>query len=253
MKSPKTILITGANSGLGKALAIYYSAKGNILLLTGRNEERLKHASDLCKSKGAVVETAIIDVIDKDSLREWIINMDKKHQIDLVIANAGISGGTAGGEESEAQARKIMRTNVDGVLNTIFPSIDCMKQRKRGQIAIISSLASFRALPGSPAYSTSKAAIRFYGEALRTALEDDGVELSVVCPGYIKTPMTDINKFPMPFLMSAEKASHLIAKRLEGNPPRIAFPLFMYIVVWFFGILPPWLTDPIFKRLPKKG
>ena len=129
----------------------------------------------------------------------------------------GISGGTggAGGDpsagpmqgESPAQARQIFDVNLGGVLNTLEPVLPAMLQRGRGQVAIISSLAAFRGWPGAPAYSASKGAVRFYGEALRGALHSSGVEINVVCPGFVVSRMTDVNQFPMPFLMSAEKAA----------------------------------------------
>ena len=127
-----------------------------------------------------------------------------------------------------------------------------MKERKAGQIVIISSLAGFRGLPSSPAYSASKAAVRVYGEGLRGNLEKIGIAVNVVCPGYIKTPMTDVNEFPMPFLMSPEKCAAIIVKGLEKNKSRISFPFPLFFVVWLATLLSNVITDPIFSRLPSK-
>ena len=178
--------------------------------------------------------------------------IDLKTPVDLVIANAGISAGTGGGGESAQQVRRIFSTNIDGVMNSIQPLIPAMATRKRGQIAIISSLAGIRALPSSPAYSASKACVRYYGDALRGWLAKNNVNVSVVCPGYVRTPMTDVNDFPMPFIMSAEKAAAIIAKGLERGKPRIAFPLALYIPLWLLSCLPVCITDPFFARLPAK-
>jgi short-subunit dehydrogenase len=169
-----------------------------------------------------------------------------------VIANAGISAGTSGGLESEDQIESIFKTNIDGVINTINPAIKIMEKQKYGQIAIISSLAGFRGLPSSPAYSASKSCVRVYGESIRGSLAPLGIKVNVVCPGYIKTPMTDVNEFPMPFLMDANKAAKIIKNGLRKNRSRIAFPFPLYFVVWLATLISTTITDPIFARLPKK-
>jgi short-subunit dehydrogenase len=252
MKNPKNILISGAGSGIGRALAVAYSAPGVNLFLCGRNLEKLQATKILCAELKANVLLEVLDVCDEEASRKWIEKISENYAIDLVIANAGISAGTAGGAESFAQVKKIFATNLDGVLNIIHPVIEKMRLRKSGQIAIISSLAGLRGLPSSPAYSASKAAVRVYGEALRGNLAEFGIEVNVVCPGYVRTPMTDVNDFPMPFLMSAEKCAAIIKKGLAKNRPRIAFPCPLYFIMWLAALLPCKITDPIFARLPKK-
>lgn len=185
-------------------------------------------------------------------MKKRLEEIDAKHPLDLVIANAGISAGTEGGPESFDQVKKIFGTDLDGVLNTIHPTIDLMKRRRKGQIALVSSLAGFRGLPSSPAYSASKAAVRVYGEALRGNLEKFGIAVNVICPGYIKTPMTDVNEFPMPFLMKPEKCAQKIKDGLAKNKSRIAFPFPLYFTVWFMTLLSTKITDPLFARLPGK-
>lgn len=253
MDFPKTILITGATSGIGRALALLYAKPGCHLFLTGRNKARLDEIEAQCKRQGATLETATLDVTEAAKLGEKILDWDQKMPIDLVIANAGISGGTGkSGGESTAQAEEIMFTNIQGVLNTVHPLIPRMVGRKSGQIALMSSMASFRAMPGAPAYSASKAAVRFYGEALRPLLAKENIGVSVICPGFIQTPMTDVNSFPMPFLMSAEKAANTIKTGLEKNKGRIAFPFPMHFLMWFLSVFPPFMTDWILARAPKK-
>ena len=254
MKNPKNILISGAGSGIGRALAISYSAPNVNLFFCGRDEKKLRETKFLCEALKANVSYEILDVCDELLVKNWIEKIEKNYPLDLVIANAGISAGTAGGPESFAQVKKIFSTNLDGVLNVIYPAIEKMRERTKGQIAIISSLAGMRGLPSSPAYSGSKAAVRVYGEALRGNLAPLGIEVNVVCPGYIKTPMTDVNEFPMPFLMSAEKCAAIIKRDLEKNKSRIAFPFPLYFVVWLAALLSTKITDPIFAKLPgKKG
>ncbi|MGH6939981.1 SDR family NAD(P)-dependent oxidoreductase [Hypericibacter sp.] len=250
---PQRILITGASSGIGAALASAYAASGVSLVLGGRDQGRLASAEASCRAKGAEIETAAIDVVDAGAVRRWIEAADDRAPLDLVIANAGISAGTGTDGESEAQARAIFATNVDGVANTVWPALRRMERRGQGQIALMSSLAAFRGFPGAPAYCASKAAIRVWGEGLRGEYRAKGVAITVICPGYVESPMTAVNDFPMPFLMNAERAARIIRRGLARNRARIAFPLPMYFGAWLLGVLSPGLTDPLLARLPKKG
>ena len=200
-----------------------------------------------------MVRTEILDVSDISVVEGWIKDADAVQPLDLVIANAGISGGATGQGESVDQARAIFRTNVDGVLNTIHAAVEQMRGRGHGQLAIVSSLAAFRGYPGAPAYSGSKAAIRVYGEALRGAMAPNGIDVSVICPGYVRSRMTAANTFPMPLLMDADRAARIIRRGLAKNRARIAFPWPVYAVAWLLGVLPPWLIDPLMARLPRKA
>jgi len=128
-----------------------------------------------------------------------------------------------------------------------------MQARGQGQIALMSSLAAFRGFPGAPAYCASTAAVKNWGESLRGSLRGDGLQVSVICPGFVRSPMTDVNPFPMPLLMEAVRAVAIIRCGLARNHGRIAFPWRMYALVWLFGALPPCLTDPLFARLPEKS
>ena len=250
--SAKNIVITGASSGLGAALAVHYARSGVTLYLSGRNEGRLAQTARLCEELGAMVQPKIIDVTDASAMQNWLEAIDTASPIDLVIANAGISAGLGGGEEKAEQARNIFAINIDGVVNTIAPLIPRMTARKSGQIALISSLAGIRGLPSSPAYSASKGWLRVYGEGLRGWLARSHVRVNVVCPGFIKTPMTDVNPYYMPFLMSADKAASIIARGLVQNKARIAFPRRLYIPLLALSALPCWLSDKLFALLPDK-
>jgi NADP-dependent 3-hydroxy acid dehydrogenase YdfG len=252
MKIPKNILITGASSGLGAALALEYARPGNILHLLGRNENRLEEVAGKCRALRANVYIKAIDVTDAKAMDDYIKQADASSPLDLLIANAGISAGTGGAIEGDEQVRKIFATNIDGVINSVQPVVPLMLARKSGQVAIISSLAGIRALPSSPAYSASKACVRYYGEALRGNLLKHNVQVSVICPGYVITPMTDVNDFPMPFLMPAQKAAQIIARALKRGRGRIAFPGRLFIPLWWLSCLSPIATDFIFSRLPAK-
>ncbi len=252
MKNPKNILITGGGSGIGRALAVAYSESGVNLFLCGRNLEKLQVTKTLCAELKANVYLEILDVCDEAATKNWIEKIEENFALDLVIANAGISAGTSEGLEATTQVQKIFTTNLNGVLNVIHPAIEKMKNRKKGQVGIVSSLAGFRGLPSSPAYSASKSAVRVYAEGLRGNLEKLGIEVNAICPGYVKTPMTDVNEFAMPFIMEAQKCAKIIKNGLEKNKSRIAFPFPLYFVVWLSTLLSTKITDPIFARLPGK-
>lgn len=261
MISPTSVLITGASSGIGAALALAYAEPGRHLALSGRDPQRLAATADLCRKAGASVASRALDVTDRDAMAEWIEDAAATGRLDLAIANAGISGGGLGGESIE-QVRRIFAVNVDGVINTVQPAIGAMGRQPqvviagsppwRGQIAIVSSLAGLRGLPSAPAYSASKTAVRAWGEGLRPVLAQDRIALSVILPGFIRTPMTASNPFPMPFLMDAERAAAIVKRRLESNPARIAFPWPLYALTWLMATLPPGLIDPLLSRLPRK-
>lgn len=254
MESLRAILITGASSGIGAALAVHYAGPGVTLALHGRSAERLSAIAGACRARGAAVTEGIMDITDQQAVKGWIEATDARTPLDLVIANAGISGGTGGadGLEPAAQVRRIFDTNLTGVLNTTDPILPRMIARRSGQIALMSSLASFSGWPGAPAYSASKGAVRLYGEALRGAMAKKGVRINVVCPGFIRTPMTEVNTYSMPFLMDADEAASRIARALEKNTGRIAFPWGTYLIAGFFGLLPHGLSMRLFAGLPEK-
>lgn len=252
MKNPRNILITGASSGIGEALAMHYAAPGIYLALSGRDKARLENVAAQCRQRGAAVEENIISVTDRDAMRGWIDDIDQRHPLDLVIANAGISGGTGSGGETEEQVREIFDVNITGVLNTVLPVLPLMEKRKRGQVALMASLASFSGWPGAPAYGASKGCVRLYGEALRGALRGSGVEVSVICPGFVESRMTAVNGYKMPFLMGSARAAAIIAAGLTQDRGRIFFPWQSVILAALIASLPLALNHRILTRLPKK-
>ncbi|MBI2236207.1 MAG: SDR family NAD(P)-dependent oxidoreductase [Magnetospirillum sp.] len=246
------VLITGASSGIGAALARAYARPGVTLFLGGRHAGRLRAVAAVCRDKGAEVEVAEVDVTDHAAMAAWIVAADHKRPLELVVANAGISAGAGRGEVGEAQTRAIFATNFDGVVNTVLPAVAAMRPRRFGQIAIVSSVAGFRGIAPAPAYGASKAAVRVWGEGLRGELRQEGISVSVVCPGFVETPMTDVNPFPMPFLMDADRAAAIIVKGLARKKGRIAFPLPVFFVAWLLSVLPDRLADWIGRKLPGK-
>jgi short-subunit dehydrogenase len=188
--------------------------------------------------------------MDRPAMLSWLQALDTAHPLDLIIANAGV--GLEGDRKlpEEEAMRGTFAINIDGVLNTVMPLLASMRARKRGQIAIMASLASFIGLPQSPAYNGSKAAVRVWGESLRHTLRRDGIGVSVICPGFVISRMTARNKFRMPFLMPAERAATIIRRGLERNQARIAFPFGTKAAVWLGMILPAGLTDRLMQGRP---
>lgn len=250
--TPTSIFITGASSGIGRALALAYASEKTHLFICGRNEERLNETATLCKEKGADVHTFIFDTTDKEATREAVLQANQIKKLNLVIANAGVSGGVIGRKHFEETTRTIFETNIFGVLNTVLPALEIFQRKSGGQIAIMSSMAGFQGLMNCPAYSASKCCVKAWGDALRGALYRKNVKVSVICPGFIKTPLTDKNKFRMPFMIEADEAALIIKKGLEKNKGLITFPFIMAFFARGAALLPRWLTDGLLNGLPKK-
>lgn len=255
MKDPRSILITGASSGIGEALAKEYARPGVFLALSGRNPERLEDVAEACRKQGANASADIVDVTDRDAMRDWIGRVEEHHPLDLVIANAGIAGDSGGKGFGliESDTRDIFAVNMAGVLNTLFPAIDPMRKRKRGQLALVSSIAGFRGLPSAPAYSASKVMVKAYGEALHGVLGEDGIGVTVICPGFVKSRITAKNDFPMPMIWKAEKAARIIRKGLEKNKILIAFPWPFVAFMRGLNLLPTRWAIKLLNLLPRKG
>jgi short-subunit dehydrogenase len=238
------VLLTGASSGLGAALAQKLAAPGRRLHLGGRDERRLAASAAACAAAGAEVVPQRLDVRDRAALRAWVRQADA----DLVIANAGISGRGADG----ARSAEIVAVNVQGVIDTVEAAWPAMAARGGGQIALMGSLAGFRGMPGAPVYSASKAAVLAYGQALRPHARRAGIALTVICPGFVATPMTAGNPFPMPLLMPAERAADIIARGLARRRRLILFPWSLALAARAIALLPDPLAEALLGRLPSK-
>ena len=237
------VLITGGSSGIGRALAMHYARPDTVIGLLGRDEARLQEVARECGAKGAAVEQAAIDVRDRAAMRTWIEDFDKRHETDLVFANAGIMGGANPGSHLEPSdtAFMLMEVNVQGVLNTVQPLLEPMLRRRKGQVVLIGSLAGFNALPDAPSYCASKAAVMTYGLALREALREANVRVNVVCPGYIRTPMTAQLSGWKPGEITPEDAALRVARGIEANRAIIAFPFWLAWLSRIAAVVP----DPL--------
>ncbi len=253
IQSPKTIVITGASSGIGAALAQAYAQSGVTLGLIGRDVDRLEKVAESCRRNGASVLCGQVDVTDHARMAQWLIEFDRNNPIELLIVNAGICADTGLGQsENGEQTRQIFSVNVMGMINTLLPIIPLFKERKKGQIALVSSLAGFRGLPNAPAYSATKGIVRLYGEGLRAELSACNIALTVVCPGFVKTPLTDKNDFYMPFLMSADKAAQIIRSGLQKRKKVIVFPFVFGLCVRILALFPAHWGDVVLRSFPHK-
>lgn len=241
----RSILITGASSGIGRGLASAFAAPGIRLALIGRDETRLAQVSEAARAKGAEVETGTVDVRDRQAMAEWIVARDIAHPFDLVIANAGITTGLGPDQltEDPEAVRAILATNLVGVLNTIEPLIQPMCDRGSGQLAMIGSIAGLRGLPYSPAYCITKAGVHAYAESIRSRLEKRGVLVSLVVAGFVKTPLNDSISAFKPGEISEDRAGQIIKRGLSSGRATIGFPAFLYAAGLFSRLLPARLYD----------
>ncbi|MDB5488834.1 MAG: hypothetical protein JWQ58_2549 [Reyranella sp.] len=223
----RTIVITGASSGIGAALARALAAPGRTLALLGRNAERLESVAAACRAKGATCSIASLDVSDTDHLSTILEDVGREAPIDLLIANAGILEGRSADQtvEDGKVARRVLETNLLAAIDIVHLVLPAMRRERRGHIVLVASLASLVPLPDAPAYSASKAGLLSYGLALRDAVAAEGVRVVVACPGFVATAMADKHLGPRPGEISADDAAERILTGLRSNRGMIGFPL----------------------------
>ena len=248
----RRVFITGASSGIGEALAVYYAAEGAVLGLVARREPVLQA---LNQRLGGIHATYALDVSDAAALHAAAVDFSGRFgPPDIVIANAGVSVGTLSEHEEDLPTfRRGMDTNVFGMAATFAPFIAAMKQAGgERRLVGIASVAGIRGLPGAEAYSASKAAAIAYLESLRLEMRPYGIRVVTIAPGYIATPMTAINPYPMPFLLPAERAAPRFARAIARGASYTVIPWQMGIVAKILRLLPNWLYDRLFMRATRK-
>ena len=249
---PLKIIITGASSGLGKALAKHYASLGSTLGLIARNKTSLESLVNELPDTTSIFYD--IDVRDAESMQSAASDFIQRYGCpDIVIANAGISQGTLTEYAEDSKVfESILATNVTGIVNTFQPFITVMRTQGKGNLVGISSVASYRGLPGASAYSSSKAAANSYLESLRVEMYGSGVSVITICPGYIVTPMTANNPFQMPFIMTAETAAKKIVHIINHKKIFSVIPWQMGIVARILKLLPNFVYDRLFSIMPRK-
>lgn len=239
------ILITGASSGLGEALARLYAEPGTTLYLLARRAERLVKISDDLLEQGALPVRYEADVRDRSRMQEVASDILEKNGLpDLIVANAGIRGPESG--NGSLAMESILETNVLGVLYTVEPFLPEFRKARKGQIAIVGSLAGYRGLPAAGAYCASKAALAAWTGSLRYEMERSGVSVSLINPGFVQTEMTRNNPYPMPFLLSSKDAARKIRRGLERKKALIEPPFPLAVLVRLLALLPPRAGDRLF-------
>jgi short-subunit dehydrogenase len=238
---PNYVVVTGATSAIGSALAVSYASTGVTLNLQGRNAERLEKVAAACEAQGAQVVTTLLDLRDFAALRLWL---EELGPLDLLIINAGVNThvGPNGEPEPWNEVEALLDVNLKAAMMIVHAVLPALRARNSGQIALISSLAGYFGLPVTPAYSASKAALKAYGEALRGWLGPEGIRVNVVMPGYVRSPMCDDMPGPKPFLWSPERAARAIRRGLERDKARISFPFPLNWGTWWLSVLPASLS-----------
>lgn len=250
----KLVFITGTSSGIGQALALRYHNAGYSLALVAR---RVHEVESWAKAHGISEDNYKIycaDVAHTDSMvAAGRACLSQQGVPDVVIANAGISVGvdTAVRDDIDVMA-SIFATNTIGVAATFQPFIAAMAARGYGQLVGIASVAGIRGLPGHGAYCASKAAVISYCESLRGEMRTSGVKVVTLCPGYIDTPLTRRNKYPMPFLMRPDTFAQQAFKAIEDGVSYRVIPWQMGLVAKLLRLLPNTLFDKLFAGQPRK-
>ena len=246
------VFITGASSGIGEALAVYYAGQGATLGLAARRAEVLEALNQRLGGQHACYA---LDVCDAPALHAAAVDFIRRFGApDIIIANAGVSAGTLTEyEEDLAIFRRVMDTNVFGLAATFAPFVLAMKAAGGAKRLVgIASVAGIRGLPGTEAYSASKAAAIAYLESLRLEMRPYGIKVVTIAPGYIATPMTAVNPYKMPFLLPAEEAARRFASAIERGTSYTVIPWPMGVVAKVLRALPNWLYDWLFTSAPRK-
>lgn len=243
----KKIFITGASSGIGKALALAYADQGAVLGLTARREKLLGAVAQECRDLGGTVQIYPLDVCDQSACQSAAESfLQTAGGIDIVIANAGLGGHDGIIDGDASVINNILSTNILGVTNTLVPFIPAMKEQRSGILVNVSSIASFLPIPFHGGYSGSKVCIRMIADAWRLTLSKYNIQITTICPGFIETPMTDDQRW-MPFLLPVDKAAGKIIRAISRKKKTYVFPWQMRT---FISILRP-IPDSLISRVVK--
>jgi len=242
-------LITGASSGIGAALAVELGRRGHAVGLVARRPELLAEVATRVAASGGRAEWAVADVVDRDGLTEAIRFLEERlGAVDCAVACAGGSDPTPLQPFDPEKIVQVMRLNFDGTLNTFATVLPDMVARRSGHIAAVSSMAAFRGLPPSGAYSAAKSAISVLMEAWSIELRPLGVAVTTIEPGFVRTPLTDKNEFPMPFMLEPDRAARIIARGLLERRRTITFPRRMGLAISLVRALPGGVFEWLFAR-----
>lgn len=240
--------ITGASSGIGKETSLQLVRAGHIVIATARGENALADLEREAKPLRGALFTYVMDVTDKEAVQAvYNVFCEAVGIPESVVLNAGTYVPTDANTLDTTVFRDMFEVNFFGVLNCIEAVMDDFKSRRRGQLAIVSSLAGYRGLPNAGAYGASKAALINLAESLKEDIDRYGIDLRLINPGFVKTPLTDKNEFPMPFLMPVEGAAAALVKGLDRRSFEICFPYSFAFWMKLLRILP----NALFLRITR--
>jgi NAD(P)-dependent dehydrogenase (short-subunit alcohol dehydrogenase family) len=243
---PRTIFLTGASSGIGRALALEYARRGAHVAIAARRRDVLEDVARAIETAGGKAFVVPVDVTSPDAVKESVIASERElGSLDLVIANAGVGSPCHAARLTMESVNEVIDVNIRGAFATILAAVPIMILQGQGQIVGISSLAGRIGLPMSGCYGASKAALSTFLETLRIDLAPSGIRITDVQPGYVATPKTDTYTHAMPFIWTAERAARVIATRLERAPSVIAFPWQLTLATSFARLLPSWIYDRV--------
>jgi short-subunit dehydrogenase len=244
------VWLTGASSGIGEALVLELARRGARVAITARRAEVLGAVAQRAQALGGAVCTFPGDVTSLDEMKEIANRIEREiGPIDLAIPNAGTHIFTKPEAFSSREYLELMNINYGGMLRCIEAVLPAMLERRRGYIAPVASLAGVRGLPTAAAYGASKSAMNYFLESMRFHVRRAGVTVTVINPGFVRTPLTDKNEFKMPFLVSAEDSARIICNGLERRKREIAFPWQMAVAVKLGRFLPACLYERIVDRM----
>jgi len=249
--TPSHILITGASSGIGAALAKVYAAPGRTLILWGRDEARLAAVAETCRARGAIVAAATFDITNFDRFVTELEKAGETAPIDLAVFNAGLGGSLTQDRASQAPHHVAMMAGVNFTAPCIGANVvaERMAARRQGHIVLIGSVAAAFPLPMAPVYSGSKAGLAMFAEALRLRLRRHGVAVTLVSPGFIDTPMSQGLNEPRPFLIGADRAAVLIMRGIARGARHIVPPWPFAVILALTRFLPRALIRFVLSRV----
>jgi NADP-dependent 3-hydroxy acid dehydrogenase YdfG len=247
----KVVFLTGASSGIGEALALALAERGAILGLVARRKTNLSALARSCEAKGATAFVYAADVTDAAALADAADGMRKEFgHIDIMIANAGISGADEATRNYDpAGVKNVIDINLLGAVNAVHAVLPAMIERGQGQLIAVSSLAGIRGLPKSAAYSASKAGMTAFFESVRLDTIGKGIDVTIIQPGFILTPLTAGRTQNMPFLMKLDDAIPHFIRAIEKKKRFASFPFQLASIVRVGKVFPAWLYDSIASKL----
>lgn len=248
------VWLTGASEGIGRALALELADRGAITVLTARGEDRLQELRATMEARGAKAIVKPGDVTDLERMRQISAEIETElGAVDILIANAGTHQESAPESFDSTEYMRLMQINFAGMLHCVEGVVKGMIERRSGRIVGVASLAGYRGVPKAAAYGASKGAIINFLQSMRFHLADHNVGVTIVSPGFVRTPLTDKNDFHMPFLMEADKAARVMCDAIARGKAQVAFPFPFSTTIALMRVIPHpiynWIMSRVWKRL----